>query len=86
MYQQDRGYRTNEPIGKAFTSSCLGKIVILGVFLLIALIVAYFTTPTEKEMLAEMDDNIIECLEDSVEPLNKIILEYRRLDRNDLPF
>jgi hypothetical protein len=31
-------------------------------------------------------DNIIECLEDSVEPLNKIILEYRRLDRNDLPF
>ena len=63
MYQQDRGYRTNEPIGKAFTSSCLGKIVILGIFLLIALIVAYFTTPTEKEMLAEMDDNIIECLQ-----------------------
>jgi hypothetical protein len=31
-------------------------------------------------------DNIIECLEDSVDPLNKIILEYRRLDRNDLPF
>ena len=31
-------------------------------------------------------DNIIECLDDSVEPLNQIILEYRRLDRNDLPF
>ena len=63
MYQQDRGYRTNEPIGKAFTNSCLGKIVILGVFLLIALFVAYFTTPTQKEMLAEIDDSIIECLQ-----------------------
>lgn len=63
MYQQDRGYRTNEPIRKAFMHSCLGKIVILGIFLLIALCVAYFTTPTEKEMLVEMDDNIIECLQ-----------------------
>ena len=62
MYQQDRGYRTNEPIRKAFMHSCLGKIVVLGIFLLIALCVAYFTTPTEKEMLVEMDDNIIECL------------------------
>ena len=62
MYQQDRGYRTNEPIRKAFMHSCLGKLVILGVFLLIALFVAYFTTPTEKEMLIEADDGIIECL------------------------
>jgi hypothetical protein len=31
-------------------------------------------------------DNIIECLEDSVEPLNAIILEYRRIDHEDLPF
>ena len=62
MYQQDRGYRTNKPIRKAFMHSCLGKLVILGVFLLIALFVAYFTTPTEKEMLIEADDGIIECL------------------------
>ena len=31
-------------------------------------------------------DNIIECLDESIDPLNKTILEYRRLDRNDLPF
>ncbi|MBP5674225.1 MAG: hypothetical protein K5787_20460 [Lentisphaeria bacterium] len=31
-------------------------------------------------------ENIIECLDDAVEPLNKLILEYRRLDQNDLPF
>ena len=31
-------------------------------------------------------DNIIECLEDSVEPLNAIILEYRRIDHEGLPF
>lgn len=63
MYHPERDYRTNEPIRKAFMNSCLGKIVVLGVLLLIALFVAYFTTPTEKEMLAEMDDNIIECLQ-----------------------
>ena len=31
-------------------------------------------------------ENIIECLDNAVEPLNKLILEYRRLDQNDLPF
>ena len=31
-------------------------------------------------------DNIIECLEDSIEPLNAIILEYRRIDHEGLPF
>ena len=31
-------------------------------------------------------DNIIECLDDSIAPLNKVILEYRHLDQNDLPF
>lgn len=31
-------------------------------------------------------ENIVECLDDSIEPLNDIILEYRRLDHNDLPF
>ena len=31
-------------------------------------------------------DNIIDCLTESVEPLNAIILEYRRIDHEGLPF
>ena len=31
-------------------------------------------------------ENIIECLDNAVAPLNKLILEYRRIDQNDLPF
>ncbi len=64
MYQADRGnYRTNEPVTKAFMHSCLGKLIILAAFLLFALIIAYFTTPTKKEMLIQIDDAILECLE-----------------------
>lgn len=66
MYQSDRGnYRTKDSVAKSFRHSCLGKLIILIVFLLVALIVAYFTTPTEKEMAIEMHDNIMQCLEEN---------------------
>ena len=64
MYQADRGnYRTNESMGKAFMHSCLGKLIIFVAFILVVLIIAYFTTPTEKEMTVDMEDNIMQCLE-----------------------
>ena len=31
-------------------------------------------------------ENIIECLDNSIAPLNKLIIEYRHLDQNDMPF
>lgn len=66
MYQSDRGnYRTNESMPKAFMHSCLGKIIILAAIILVALTIAYITTPTEKEMLAETEDNIMQCLEEN---------------------
>ncbi len=70
MYQADRGnYRTNESMTKAFRHSCLGKLVFLGGILIVLMFIAYITTPTEKEMIAEMEDNIMQCLEenDSIE-------------------
>ena len=55
MYQSDnRNYQTKESMGKAFKNSCLGKLVIFFAFLLVILLIAYFTTPTEKEMRIEM--------------------------------
>ncbi len=64
MYQSDRGnYRTNDSMGKAFMHSCLGKLIVFVGFILAMLVIAYFTTPTEKEMADEMEDNIMQCLE-----------------------
>ncbi|MBQ9216021.1 MAG: hypothetical protein IJ159_07025 [Prevotella sp.] len=66
MYQSDRGnYKTTESVGKAFTHSCLGKLIILAALIVIGLIIAYFTTPTEKEMTEEMTDNIMQCLQEN---------------------
>ena len=66
MYQADRGnYKTTDSIGKAFAHSCLGKLIILTVLIIIGLIVAYFTTPTEKKMRTEMTDNIMQCLQEN---------------------
>lgn len=66
MYQSDRGnYKTNEPIAKAFMNSCLGKLIIFVAFILVMLLIAYFTTPTEKEMKKEMEDNIMQCMEEN---------------------
>jgi len=66
MYQSDRGnYRTNEPMTKAFMHSCLGRFIILAGILVVLLFIAYFTTPTEKDMMAEMQDNIMQCIEEN---------------------
>ena len=66
MYQADRGnYRTEESTMKAFRHSCLGRLTIYGGILLILLFIAYITTPTEQDMLVEMDDNILQCLQEN---------------------
>lgn len=64
MYQADNtNYRTNETFTQEFTRSCLGRILIFGVILLVAMLMAYFTAPKESDMNEEMYDNIMQCLE-----------------------
>ena len=64
MDQTNRpNFRTSGSVGDAFLHSCLGKLLILMAIVLVLLIVAYFTAPTEKEMRAEMNDNIMQCME-----------------------
>ena len=71
MYNQtDNGsFRTKESGFKKFRHSCLGKIVIALGVLLILMIVAWLTNPSEKKMRAEMLDNIRQSIEsrDSIE-------------------
>ena len=64
MYQADNtNYRTNESFIQEFTRSCLGRIIIATVIILAALLMAYFTAPRESDMDAEMNDNLMQCLE-----------------------
>ena len=71
MYNQtDNGsYRTKESWFKQFRRSCLGKIAIAAGVLLLLMIVAWLTNPSEKKMRAEMLDNIRQSIEsrDSIE-------------------
>jgi hypothetical protein len=64
MYQaENTNFKTNQSFTQEFTRSCLGRIIIAGVILLVAMLVAYFTAPKEPEMNLEMTDNIMQCLE-----------------------
>jgi hypothetical protein len=64
MYQaENTNFKTNQSFTQEFTRSCLGRIIIAGVILLVAMLVAYFTAPKEPDMNLEMTDNIMQCLE-----------------------
>jgi hypothetical protein len=65
MNQSNRGgFRSNESFFKMFRQSCLGRLVITAIVLVILAIVAYSTCPTEQYMREEMDDNIRQCIEE----------------------
>ncbi len=57
------GYRKKESLFGMFWHSCLGKSIVMGIVLLILLILAYLTRPTEEYMRKEMYDNIRQCIE-----------------------
>jgi hypothetical protein len=64
MYQaENTNFKTNQSFTQEFTRSCLGRIIIAGVILLVAMLVTYFTAPKEADMNLEMTDNIMQCLE-----------------------
>ena len=52
MYQADNtNFKTNQSFTQEFTRSCLGRIIIAGVIILVGLLVAYFTAPKESDTL-----------------------------------
>ena len=77
MYQTDNtNYRTNKSFAQEFSRSCLGRILIGGVILLIGLVVAYFTAPKEQDMDEEMLDNIMQCLEMNSKVRGDVVDDY----------
>ena len=67
MEPTNRSTYKKQSMTSEFTSSCLGKLIILAAIGIVLLIVALFTVPSEKEMKAEMEDNVRECLQDNFE-------------------
>ena len=64
MYQaENTNFKTNESFTQEFTRSCLGRILIAGVIILVGLLLAYFTAPKESDMNEEMLDNVMQCIE-----------------------
>ena len=64
MEQTNRGsYRTQESMAQQFYHSCLGKLIILAGIIGVLLFIAHLTVPDEETMMAEMNDNIRQCIE-----------------------
>ena len=59
-----------------FTGSCLGKIIICAAILIVLLIIAAITRPSDSYMRGQMEDNIMECIEASDSIESDIIDDY----------
>lgn len=58
-------YRTQQSVAQEFYHSCLGKIIILLVFLGVIFVIAVMTVPSDEKMQTEMMDNIRECIQEN---------------------
>lgn len=75
MYRSDN-FKKKESMSQAFYHSCLGKIVILAIAIVILLIIAALTKPTKKTMIAETTDGILECIADNDSIKGDVIDDY----------
>ena len=64
MYRDDN-FKQKESVGQAFYHSCLGKLVILAIVILILLLLAIITKPSKGTMIADTTDGILECIENN---------------------
>ena len=66
MKPSDRGsYRKKESLFSSFTNSCLGRILISIFILIVLMVIAVITKPSEETMFAETNDNIRQCIEEN---------------------
>jgi hypothetical protein len=65
MDQFNRDTYKKETLFQEFYHSCLGKIIILAVILLILFVVGVMTVPSDKMVVRETMNNIHQCLQDN---------------------
>ena len=82
MEQTNRSTYKKPSMTSEFTNSCLGKLIILAVIVVILLFVALLTVPSEEETQVQMEDNIRECIQDNYEkrcdPVDEVFNNIRR--------
>ena len=64
MYQDDN-FKQKESVGQGFYHSCLGKLVILAIVLVILLLIAIIAKPSKNTVIADTTDGILECIENN---------------------
>lgn len=76
-------YRTKQSLTEEFYHSCMGKIVILCILLLILFVIALMTRPSDEKMQSEMMDNIRECIQqnDSIkgDAIDDVVANFGRI-------
>jgi hypothetical protein len=58
-------FRKKDSLMSTFTNSCLGRIIITVIAIIVVMVIAFFTNPTEETMFAETNDNIRQCIEEN---------------------
>ena len=65
MEQFNRDVYKKESLAQQFFGSCLGKIVTLGLLMVVLMVIAIITVPTDSMVKWQMEDNIRELLQDN---------------------
>ena len=64
MDQPDKKQFAKKSYVDLFLRSCLGRFIIIGILTAIVLFVAKATVPSKAKMEAEMNDDIIQCIQE----------------------
>ena len=75
MSQFNKNVYKKQGLVDEFTGSCLGKLIILGVFILGLCFLAMISVPSEEEMFNETEDNIRQCIQDNIDKKGDIVDE-----------
>lgn len=75
MDQFNKNVYKKQGLFDEFSSSCLGKLVIMGVIIIGLCVLAIISVPTEEQMFNEAEDNIRECIQDNNEKKGDIVDE-----------
>ena len=73
MSQFNKNVYKKQGLFDEFSSSCLGKLVIMGVIIIGLCVLAIISVPTEEQMFNEAEDNIRECIQDNNEKKGDIV-------------
>jgi hypothetical protein len=75
MDQFNKNVYKKQGLFDEFSSSCLGKLIIMGVIIIGLCVLAIISVPTEEQMFNEAEDNIRECIQDNNEKKGDIVDE-----------